>query len=500
MEKEKISREINDVIRLLEKRFENCGDVVQKEFVLPGNGGDGEKKKAYLVYIDGLADAILINESIVKPLLREERRETARGDLLAYVDHHVLENVDTKVIGEMERTITEVLSGNTMLYLSGCAQALMISSKHFPNRGIEEPGTELVIRGSKDAFTENFRTNTALIRRRIRDSSLKAEQLQIGERSKTDVGILYMDGIVREDVLRNVKKRLDEVSIDGIFDSGMLEHLLEDGWTSLFPQFQYTERPDKAAASIMEGRIALIVDNSPGILLLPATLNCFFQASDDYYNHWLVGTFERLMRYLASVIAILVPGLYVALMSYQAPLLPEAFITIFTDVRREVPFSVALEILAMELAFELLREAGLRMPRQMGNTIGILGGLVVGQAAVEAGLVGGISVIIVSLGAIASFAIPNESFVSTFRLLKFVMIALGAVWGLYGIALGVLALTVHLSALESFGIPYLMPAVAGNVNSGADRQDFLARFPIRKMNRRPIFANDQNRRRKNDVF
>lgn len=495
MEKKEISSNIQDIMDLLKRRFYHCGDVVQKEFILCSQEELEQEIRGYLVYIDGLSDGELINESIIKPLLIHKKEYEKQSDILSYVNHYVLENMDTQEMDDMEDTITEILSGNTMLYLEGCHQALMISSKHFPNRGIQEPDSEIVIRGSKDAFTESLRTNTALIRRRIRDSELKVEQWKVGERSKTDVALLYMDDLVRSDILYTLKKRLENVCIDGIFDSGMLEHLLEEGWASPFPQFQYTERPDKTASGIMEGRIALVVDNSPGVLLLPVTLNCFFQASDDYYNHWLVGTFERLMRYLASAIAILVPGLYVALMSYQAPLLPEEFITIFTNVRQEVPFSVALEILAMELAFELLREAGLRMPKQMGNTIGILGGLVVGQAAVEVGLVGGISVIIVSLGAIASFAIPNESFVSTFRLLKFVMIILAAGWGLFGIAIGVLGLTVHLTSLESFGIPYLMPVTAGSVNNGTDRQDFLIRFPIKRMKQRPIFANERNRRR-----
>lgn len=495
MEKKEISSDIQEVIELLQRRFQSCGDVVQKEIVLDLPRNFGVQPKGYLVYVDGLADGELINESIIEPLLHQRRKQEAGTELLSYIDHYVLENVDTGLMEDMEASITEILSGNTMLYLDGCQQAIMISSKHFPNRGIEEPDSEIVMRGSKDAFTENLRTNTALIRRRIRDTALKVEQMKVGERSKTDVAIIYLEDLVRGDVLYSLKKRLEDISIDGIFDSGMLEHLLEQGWVSAFPQFQYTERPDKTASSIMEGRIAVVVDNSPGILIVPVTLNCFFQASDDYYNHWMVGTFERIMRYVASAIAILVPGLYIALMSYQAPLIPEKFITIFTNVRQDVPFSVAWEILAMELAFELLREAGLRMPKQMGNTIGIVGGLVVGQAAVDAGLVGTVSVIVVSLGAIASFAIPNESFVSTFRLLKFVMIFLAAVWGLYGIALGVLGLTIHLTSLESFGIPYLMPAVAGSVNQGADRQDFLIRYPIRRMKRRPVFSNARNRRR-----
>jgi spore germination protein len=495
MKKKTISKDLKQTMEQLEQRFTNCNDIVKKEFVLGMNNETENHPKVYMIYVDGLVNIELINESIIKPLLLCRPESNRDRQFHEYINHSILENQDTKLVDDMELSITEILSGNTMLYLDGCEVAICISSKKFPSRGIQEPDSELVMRGSKDAFTESLRFNTALIRRRIRDSKLKVEQLKIGQRSQTDIAILYMDDLVRGDVLYSLKKRLEEIRIDGVFDSGMMEHLLEKGKPSPFPQFQYTERPDKTASGIMEGRIAMVVDNSPGILILPVTLNCFFQAADDYYNHWLVGTFERMMRYVAALIAILVPALYVALMSYKAPLIPERFITIFTNVRQEVPFSIAWEILAMELAFELLREAGLRMPKQMGSTIGILGGLIVGQAAVEAGLVGTISVIVVALGAIASFAIPNESFVSTFRLLKFIMIVLAAWWGLYGIALGVLGLSVHLTSLESFGIPYLMPMVAGTVNDGNDYQDFFIRSPIRKMKNRPIFTNKQNQRR-----
>lgn len=496
MEKKSIGKDLQLTIEQLEQRFVNCNDIVKKEFVLGMKDQSGNCLKVYMVYVDGITNVDLINESVIKPLLLCQHTYIEKESVQEYINHSVLENQDTKLIDDMELSITEILSGNTILYMDGCQEAIQISSKKFPSRGIQEPDSELVLRGSKDAFTESLRFNTALIRRRIRDSRLKVEQLRIGKRSQTDIAILYMDDLVRSDVLYSLKKRLDEISIDGVFDSGMIEHLLEEGKPSPFPQFQYTERPDKTASGIMEGRIAMVVDNSPGILILPVTLNCFFQAADDYYNHWLVGTFERMMRYLAALMAIMVPALYVALMSYKAPLIPEQFITIFTNVRQEVPFSIAWEILAMELAFELLREAGLRMPKQMGSTIGILGGLIVGQAAVDAGLVGNVSVIVVALGAIASFAIPNESFVSTFRLLKFIMIILASLWGLYGIGLGILGLSIHLTSLESFGIPYLMPMVAGTVNDGNDFQDFFIRYPIGKMKQRPIFTNKQNRRRK----
>ena len=297
-----------------------------------------------------------------------------------------------------------------------------------------------------------------------------------------------MEDLVREELLERVDEKLNSFVIDGILDSGMLVHLLEDKWYSPFPQVQTTERPDKAASAILEGRVVLVVDNSPEVLILPATLNSFFQAADDYYNRFAVGTFARIIRYIAAYISVLLPGLYVAVTCFYPQVLPTDFLLAIVGARNNVTFPVVVEVLLMEFLFELLREAGIRLPGQMGNTIGVVGGLIVGQAAVDASLVSTIVVIVVALTAICSFAIPNEEFASTFRLLKFVNIVLGAVLGLYGILLGILVIQIHLASLESFGIPYMLPLAAGTIDNGVEYQDFVLRKPVFSMRKRPVYT------------
>lgn len=409
--------------------------------------------------------------------------------------HKETEAVDMTCSYTMQDTVDGILKGDTAIFVDGQDRAIMLSTKKYPTRAISSPEKESGLKGPKDSFNENFRLDTALIRRRIKDPKLKLKQDFIGIRSRTVYGLMYMEDLVEEELLTKIHEKLESFEIDGIFDSGMLVHLLEDKWYSPFPQVQTTERPDKAASALLEGRVVLVVDNSPEVIILPATFNSFFQASDDYYNRFAVGTFARIIRYAAAYLSVLLPGLYIAITCFYPQVLPTDFLLAIVGARNDVTFPVVIEVLLMEFLFELLREAGIRLPGQMGNTIGVVGGLIVGQAAVDASLVSTIVVIVVALTAICSFAIPNEEFASTFRLLKFVMIILSAVFGLYGILLGILVIQIHLASLESFGIPYLMPLVSGTVDDGVEYQDFVLRKPIFTMLDRPIYTREGRRRR-----
>lgn len=468
--------------------FKDCADIVTKIFWL-----DAEKRTGiYLCYVDGLTDHEMLEKSLIRPLLQMDFT-SYQGDLFTWLTEEKIEIADIKEGKNLNDMVQELLAGNTAIFIEGCQKGLIISSKKLPVRGVSEPESEVVMRGAKDSFNESIRVNTALIRRRIRDTRLKVLQKKVGTRSETDVAIMYISDLVKPGLVEQIEAQLDEICIDGILDSGMIEHLMEKDWMSPFPQFQNTERPDKAASGIMEGRVAIVVDNSPGILLLPVTIHCFFQASDDYYNRFYVASFERFLRYMAAIIAIGLPGLYVAVFNFHTEVLPTSLVLSFAASRIGVPFPTVVEILLMELAFELLREAGVRMPGQMGNTIGVVGGLIVGQAAVEAGLVSTIVVIVVSLTAIASFSIPNESFVSTFRLLKFYLIFTSAFLGIYGFFLGMLTVIIHLCSLSSYGIPYLMPSVAASVDDYNYEKDHTTKWPIRYMEKRPIFTRRDSR-------
>lgn len=277
-----------------------------------------------------------------------------------------------------------------------------------------------------------------------------------------------------------------------------MEQLLEENAWSPFPQFQHTERPDKAASGLLEGRIVLAVDNSPGVLILPATYQMFFQAGDDYYTRFEVASFARVLRFAASLFAIGFPGLYVAIAAFHTEMLPASFLLSVAVARTGIVIPVALEVLLMEFQFELLKEAGIHLPGQLGGTIGIVGGLIVGQAAVEAGIVSTIVVIVVSFTAIASFIVPNESFGSVFRLLKFLFIFTAAIWGIYGFLLTFAALLFHLSQLESFGVPYMLPSVCGENLNYDEKKDNYVRYPFAYMLKRPVFTREGRRIRKKE--
>ena len=454
-------------------------------------------KKAAVIYVDGMTDADMVEDFVIRPLLKNKCEKTGH-DFLSYVENHVMETVDWKEDETFEDILTDILSGNTLLLLEGCKKAIILSTKKYPSRGVGETQQEMVIRGPKDSFTENMRINTALIRRRIRDPRLKMEHTMTGERSKTDLAIIYMEDLVRPELLKKIREKVKNISFDGIFDGGMVEQLLEENAWSPFPQFQHTERPDKAASGLLEGRIVLAVDNSPGVLILPATYQMFFQAGDDYYTRFEVASFARVLRFAASLFAIGFPGLYVAIAAFHTEMLPASFLLSVAVARTGIVIPVALEVLLMEFQFELLKEAGIHLPGQLGGTIGIVGGLIVGQAAVEAGIVSTVVVIVVSFTAIASFIVPNESFGSVFRLLKFLFIFTAAIWGIYGFLLTFAALLFHLSQLESFGVPYMLPSVCGENLNYDEKKDDYVRYPFAYMLKRPVFTREGRRIRKKE--
>ena len=413
-----IDSDLEKNIDALDAIFSDWGDIVKKKFYLQR---ESKPLAVYILYIDGLTDNEMVERTITRPLLYEwkgAKTEENGEAVFRQLFHFQTEAVDLTEQHTIMGVLDAVLKGDTAIFVDGSKKAMVLSTKKLPTRSISFPQKEAGLKGPRDSFNENFRVNTALLRRRIKDPKMKLKQDFVGLRSRTIYGLMYMEDLVYPSLLEQIEECLKSFEIDGILDSGMLVHLLEEKWYSPFPQVQTTERPDKAASAIMEGRVVLVVDNSPEVIILPTTLNTFFQAADDYYNRFAVGTFARCIRYLAAFITVLLPGLYVAITCYYPQVLPTDFLLAIVGARNDVTFPIVVEVLLMELLFELLREAGIRLPGQMGNTIGVVGGLIVGQAAVEASLVSTIVVIVVALTAIASFAIPNEDFSSTFRLLK----------------------------------------------------------------------------------
>lgn len=441
-----------------DEQFLKCDDILKRQVFL-----DDGKKEGLLIYV----------EVAVSNLMLEE---------------HVIGLSDVQPLATYEEAQSALLAGNGLLFLEGDPQAYKISSKGYPGLGVSKAESEKVMRGSREGFTESEKLNVALIRKRIRDPRMKVEEQQIGTRSHTMTALVYMEDLVYPDLLKTIKERMEAYEIDGILDSGMLEQLTEKHWLSPFPQFQATERPDRAASAVLEGRVVLVTDHSPTVLVFPSDYNSFFQTSDDWYNRFEIATFARLLRFFAAILAMSFPAIYVAVTTWHTSLLPTNLVLSMAEARQGVPFPSLGEVLLMEISFELIREAGIRLPGPIGNTIGIVGGLIIGQSAVAANVVSPIVVIVVAFTALCSFAIPNEEFSSAFRLLKYGCIFMGAWLGLYGVLLSYLWVLIHLSHLNSFGIPYLMPYVASDLNDYEDRRDSLIRYPFRMLQRRPIFA------------
>lgn len=489
-----LSLDLDVNIKNVDMLFENCMDIVKREVEL----GTDKKIRIYGVYTDGLINRDILEKYLLNVAFDYKNLEGKISDNRTptqIIMQHFSATFDVKEVDKMDDLIKAVLSGDSAIFVDKSDKGLVIATRGWPGRSIGEPNGESVVRGPRDGFTETIRFNTVLVRRRIRDTKLKFKMMSYGTRSRTDIAIVYMEDIARPELVEEVENRLDKYVIDGIFDSGYIEQLIEDSWKSPFPQTQATERPDKFAASLLEGKVGILVDTSPFGLIVPTTLNTFYQASEDYYQRWQIMSFIRILRYLVSFLSFTLPGLYIATLNFQPAMLPTPFAVSIAASREGITFSTVAEIVVMELIFELFREAGIRAPGAIGHVIALVGGIVIGQAAVDANIVSPMIIIIISFTAICTFAIPDYSLTSAFRLIRYMFIAFSAFLGLYGFLIAFLITLIHLSSLESFKVPYLAPYNISDRNGFSDLKDTLLRFPTFMQTTRPIYARSEQRRR-----
>ncbi len=473
-----ISKSTKENMAYVRDLFKDTSDMVFREF----NCGN---ILCALVYIDGMADKILLDDYVVEPLMEMAGEVTDPVELKS----RVISVSDMREVKTMTDGLAAALSGETLLFIDGYPGAIIIATRSWPNRGVSEPSSETVIRGPREGFTETIRFNTALLRRRIRDVGLKVEASQCGVRSKTDIALVYIDDIVNIEVLKELRRRLKRIDIDAILDSGYIEQFIEDNENTPFPQVQSTERPDVVSAALYEGRVGIIVDGSPFVLIVPAVLVDFFQAPDDYYSSWITGSFVRFLRLIGIMTSLIMPALYVAVTSFHADLIPTKLAYTIAASREGVPFPAYVEVFLMEAALAFLIQAIIKLPKAISSTIGIVGGLIIGQSAVSAGLVSPIMIIILGTTAITTFLIPNYEVTAAFTYFRIMIIILSAVLGLYGIMLGVIFLVIHLTRIKSFGIPYLAPAVD---LVWSDMKDLFVRLPLNRFIKRPEFLKPRN--------
>lgn len=489
-------------------------DIVLREFTINARG---KQYNAFLVYIDGMINTEVMDHFVIEPLMMRNRnnlydssqnkviseavtnnitvRKVKKFDLASYIMNCLIPQNTIKQVDKFDKAISGINSGNCALFVDTINVAFDIEVKGFEKRGVDKPSNEIVIKGPHEAFVENIRTNTSLIRRFVNNENLIIENIDVGRITKTKCGVCYIDGIANEDLIAEVKYRMNNLGIDSLLSAGQLEQLITDHSSLNTPQILSTERPDKVASYLLDGRVVILINGSPYALITPAIVKDFLSSPDDKNLKRLFSNFTKVLRLLAAFITLLLPGLYIAMTSFHQEIIPTELLFSILASRDNVPFPIIVELLLLEISFELIREAGLRVPSPIGPTIGIVGALVMGQAAVSAGIVSPILIIVVAITATASFAIPDYSFSFHLRIYRFLFTFLGYLCGFLGISLGFFVYLSMMVNTKSFGVPYTIGVspfehVKGN-------KYYLP--PIWKREYRSSFLNPQKEKKQEDI-
>lgn len=449
-----VSKDVDENRRRLAALLGEGPDLVYHELPL----GSGFRPRALLVYASSLVDEAYLGERVVEPLARLFDGAAFAGPGLARRCRRALESsVPVQAVAVLKAAAEAVTGGRAVLFLAGSEEALVVDVARLPKRQVAQPEVEVFVRGPRDSFNEDLETNLGLIRRRVREPGLQIETSLVGKRSRTPVALIYVRGLAREEMVEELKRRLKRIDVDSVLDSGHLEEYLSDQPYALFPTILATERPDRVAGALFEGRAAVAVDGSPFVLIVPASFWDFLASPEDYYQNPFFATFLRWVRSAAFVLSFALPSAYVALTTFHQEMIPTDLALRIATGKEGTPFPAVVEALLLEIQFEILREAGLRIPSKIGTAVSVVGVLVVGQALVAAGLVSPIIIIVVGSTAVASFAVPIFEISYPTRLLRFPLMILGATLGIFGIVWGIGLVLAHLCALRSFGRPYLAP-------------------------------------------
>ena len=479
-----------DAVNTIKEQFNNEHDFRAREIEVFG------EIPATLFYLGSLVDKESISKDVIQPLLLAPSeyidKEKQIENISELIIKKCLYHAEVQIEDQIPSAVTDLLRGNTILLIEGLQNAIIINTKMVDKRSITQPDTEQVIRGPRDGFIESLETNIALLRDRIPITDFKVKPLEVGSLTKSSVCLFYIDGIANQSLIKDVEERLSKIDIDRILDAGYIEQFIQDNPRSPFPQVKNTERPDVAAGNLLEGRVVLMVDGSPFALIVPATFIMFYQSSEDYNERTNMMSVIRFTRLVSIVFSLITPSAYVAVISYHPELIPTAFSVAITSGRAGVPFPAVIEVFVMEAAMEILREATVRMPKQVGGALSIVGVLVVGQAAVMAGFVSPITVVVIAITTIGSFSTPAYSMATGFRMLRFPLLFMTGVLGIYGLVLGLIVIVNHLVSLRSFGVPYFSPI--SPMNWGGMRDAFI-RAPLRWLIDRPEELHVSNKKR-----
>ncbi|QOR34861.1 spore germination protein [Clostridium sp. 'deep sea'] len=456
--------------------------VIVKNFFI----GNKNILNAAIIYVNGLINKDIIDRDILNPLMLHVNEDILRETTAEYICNKYVPMSNTEITNDILQVIDSIKSGKTVILIEGIEDFILAGTIGGNFRSITDPPSESAIRGSREGFVENLKTNISIMRRRIKDNKLAIEKFKVGKRSQTDLALLYIEDIVDKDVLNEVRNRINSIDVDYV--NGTLEQFIEDSTYSIFPQVYGTERPDIVNANLMEGRIAILLNGNSYVLTVPAVFIEFFQAVEDYHQRTIVASFARFLRIIAVIIVITLPSIYLSLLSFNVELIPVKFVNPIVMSREGIALSPFLEILLMEVVVEFLREGGLRLPPKVATTLSIVGGIIIGDAVVTSKIASPTTLLIIGVSVVASFLIPNYDMSLSIRFLRFPMLILANTLGFLGIATGCFFLIVHLFSLESFKVPYLS-------FSRSDLKDVFIRAPLWMMNKRPkaIPNNNENR-------
>lgn len=476
----KLDKNLLDNMTRIQGRFDGCSDFVWKEFVTCG-------RKAVIMDMDNMIDKLVLTNGVLKPLSTANPPAGAADSdaLFNWIRDSLLFTVDQRETFSFEELVGFLMGGFAVLLIDGVDRALVFGIQGFKFRSIDEPNTDKSLRGSREGFVEPLHINLMLVRRRVKNPNLKFEIYNLGSESKTEVCIAYIKGVAEESILNEVRHRLRTIDIDTVLASGFIQAYFQDDPFSIFSTVGTTERPDTFCGRLSEGRVGIIVDNTPMTLTMPCVFVENFQNMDDYAVGPYYATFTRILKYLAFFTSVIIPGLYVAVGSFHQALLPSQLLYTLAQSEEATPFPLFIEAIFMQIVYEMVREAGLRLPKQIGFAINIVGALIIGQAAVTAGLIGAPMVIIIAVTATTSLIIPT--LYEPGVIMRFSFIVLAGMAGLYGLTLGIVFAAYHICSLKSYKVPYTAPISPFN---GYALRDVILRVPWKVMAKRKISVQD----------
>lgn len=490
--KEKVFYSLQENLEYIKSKYNALinSDIIIREFSLTCKN---KQYNAFLIYIDGMTDSVIINDFVLRPLMLKNKSNTYNiiktksitmhtpssqknkiTELANYIYNHLVPNNNLSKQTEFEKIITDINSGNCILFVDTLNIAFDIDAKGFRQRSIDRPQIENVIKGPQEAFVENIRTNTSLLRRLVNNQNLIIENIEVGELSKTKCALCYMQNIANGDLIAEARYRLSNISIDSLVSSGELEQLIQDESSAGIPQILSTERPDKCVKGMYQGRAVILVNGNPYALIIPSVMTDFLASPEDSNLVPLFANFLKVIRLIALLITLLLPGMYIAVTNFHQELFPTELLFSILVARENVPFPIIFELLLMEVSFELIREGGLRTPSAIGSTLGIVGALILGDAAVSANVVSPILIIVVAITGLSSFVIPNFSFGFHLRVYRFVFTILGYICGFLGIGIGIYVYLATICSIKSFGVAYVSP-ISPNI-SGFSLKYFVPPF------------------------